>query len=71
MGFLSVKTGVMERMGYSDESKYHQLESLSDAFDALRTRGSRMKQRIVAGSIISVLMIFAFLAVSHFSPADA
>lgn len=71
MGFLSVKTGVMERMSYNDEPKYYQLESLGDAFDALRTRGSRMKQRIIAGSIISVLMIFAFFAVSHLSTAEA
>ncbi|KAI4744879.1 hypothetical protein E4T50_04727 [Aureobasidium sp. EXF-12298] len=64
MGLLSVKHGVMEKMAYGDESKYHQLESLGDALDALRTRGSRMKQRIIAGSIVSVLMIFAFLAFS-------
>ncbi|KAI5267731.1 hypothetical protein E4T47_07986 [Aureobasidium subglaciale] len=64
MGLTFVKTNVMERMGYGGETKYHHIESLGEAFDALRTKGSRMKQRIIAGSIVSVLMIFAFIAFS-------
>lgn len=68
MGLSSFRTGAMERMGYGDETKYHQLESLGEAFDVLRTKGSRMKQRLVAGSIVSVLMIFMFLAVSCIFP---
>ncbi|THY24422.1 hypothetical protein D6D01_05469 [Aureobasidium pullulans] len=64
MGFSFRKGSVMERMGYSDETKFHQIESLGGALDALRTKGSRMKQKIVAGSIVSVLLIFAFLAFS-------
>lgn len=57
-------SGVMERMGFGDETKYHQINSLGGALDALRTKGSRMKQRIIAGSIVCVLMVFVFLAVS-------
>jgi hypothetical protein len=64
MGLSFFKTGVMERMGYGDETKYHQIDSLGGALEALRTKGSRMKQRIIAVSIVCVLMIFAFLAVS-------
>lgn len=58
-------SGVMERMGYGDETKYHQIDSLGGALEALRTKGSRMKQRIIAVSVVCILMIFAFLAVSH------
>ena len=69
MAFSFRKGSVMERMGYSDETKFHQIESLGGALDALRTKGSRMKQKIIAGSIVSVLLVFAFLAVSLVSPA--
>ncbi|KAI4719197.1 hypothetical protein E4T48_04503 [Aureobasidium sp. EXF-10727] len=64
MGLSLFKTSAMERMGYAKETNYHQIESLGGALDALRTKGSRMKQRIIAGSIVSVLMIFVFLAFS-------
>ncbi|CAD0107005.1 unnamed protein product, partial [Aureobasidium uvarum] len=62
MGLSFFKTSAMERMSYEKEASYHQIEWLGDAFGALRTKGSRMKQRIIAGSIVSVLMIFIFLA---------
>jgi hypothetical protein len=64
MGLSFSKTGAMERMGYGDEAKYHQIDSLGGALEALRTKGSRMKTRIIAGSIVCVLMVFVFLAVS-------
>jgi hypothetical protein len=65
MGLSFSKTGAMERMGYGDEAKYHQIDSLGGALEALRTKGSRMKTRIIAGSIVCVLMVFVFLAVSY------
>jgi hypothetical protein len=69
MVLTSVKSGIVERLGLGNEAGYHQIETLGDAFGALKSGGSRLKQRMIAGSIISGLLIMLFVAVSNMTIA--